>query len=281
MKSMTLRPTPTENSLFATKLLKGTRFPFPYHNHDSYELTFVARGKGMRIINDNVDEFDSGDIVLLAPYLAHQWQSDSYKIRNVLAYCVYFSEYFPSKDFQQLPAYKNIRNLKKLAKRGIQLKGKLRNDITRKITSMYKMEYFGQIIQLLSILNEISLSDEYDLLSKSEAITKETILNDRINRIMDYIVDHYKSKLSIQSIADVACMHKASVGRFFKHITGFTLVEYINLVRIGKVCEQLNETSKSINVIAMECGFDNLSNFNRCFKKLKGITPQQYRNSTL
>ena len=146
---------------------------------------------------------------------------------------------------------------------------------------MYKMEYFGQIIQLLSILNEISLSDEYDLLSKSEAITKETILNDRINRIMDYIVDHYKSKLSIQSIADVACMHKASVGRFFKHITGFTLVEYINLVRIGKVCEQLNETSKSINVIAMECGFDNLSNFNRCFKKLKGITPQQYRNSTL
>lgn len=281
MKSLTLRPTPTENSLFATKLLKGTRFPFPYHNHDSYELTFVARGKGMRIINDNVDEFDSGDIVLLAPYLAHQWQSDSYKIKNVLAYCIYFSEYFPSKDFQQLPAYKNIENLKKLARRGIQLKGKLKEDIAKKITSMNNLDNFGQIIQLLSILNEISLSDEYDLLSRSDAITKETILNDRINQIMDYIVYHYKSKLSIQNIADVACMHKVSVGRFFKQITGFTLVEYINLVRIGKVCEQLNETSKSINVIAMECGFDNLSNFNRCFKKMKGITPQQYRNSTL
>lgn len=277
MESLMLRPTTLENKLFSIKKLEGTRFPFPYHNHDSFELTYVIRGKGTRIINDNVDEFDSGDIVLLAPYVAHQWQSDSFKIKNVFAVCIYFNENFPTKDFQHLQEYKNILNLKQLAKRGVQLNGKLRDRVAKKIGAFEDLDGFGQIIQLLNILNEVSTSDEYDLISKTEVITKKTLTNERINQIMDHIFNNYMAKLSLETIADIACMHKASVGRYFKQVTGFTLVEYINLVRIGKICEQLKETDKNIHRIALECGYENLSHFNRCFRRLKDMTPRAYR----
>ena len=100
---------------------------------------------------------------------------------------------------------------------------------------------------------------------------------DRINRLVKYIQQNISNKISLDELAEIAFMHPGSVNRFFKKSTGFSMVEYINLTRIGLACQLLSEGQKSILDISLECGFQNLSNFNRTFKRVKGITPRQYR----
>jgi len=278
MKPLTLNTTPSFKELYAIKHFEGPNFPLPYHKHDRYELTCIVAGSGIRIIGDNIGEYNSGDVVLLAPQLAHQWQSDSNHKGNVSAISVFFSEEFPSTDFQQLSEFRPICHAKKLSKKGMLLQDRLSIDVARQITNLYHLTAFDQILHLLHTLHTIGTSSSYELLSTNEPAVIKPSGNERMELITQFIFQHFNKKISLNAIADVACMHPGSVGRFFKQSAGFSLIEYINLVRIGKVCELLNETDKSISTIAMDCGFENLSYFNRCFKRIKGQTPQEYRS---
>lgn len=277
MKSLLIHTTPQQRALYAVKRHEGEVFPLPFHAHERFELTCILKGAGTRIIGDKVAPYKSGDIVLLAPHTPHQWQTELRNKATVLAISVFFSEHFPTKDFQNLPEFKAIADLLELAKFGIELKGNLRKNIAEKMQQLSPDYSLRQLVAILKILDEIALSGEYNvLLDKGFAIQRQQD-KERITDLVKYIRTHISQKITVAELAEKACMHPGSVNRFFKKSTGFTLVEYINLTRIGLACQLLTETHRPILDIALECGFNNLSNFNRIFKRTKGTTPTNYR----
>ncbi len=101
----------------------------------------------------------------------------------------------------------------------------------------------------------------------------------QIERSMEYICAHIGEHLTLESIAETACMSRTYYCSVFKTLNGITPWEYVNIKRIDSARALLRDTDSLILDIAMRCGFNNSANFNRIFKKTTGLTPQQYRNT--
>lgn len=281
MKSILINTTPQQKHLYAIKKHEEKMFSLPFHRHERFELTYIIKGKGTRIIGDNIKEYEDGDIVLMAPNTSHHWQSAWVKQSSVSAISIFFSNEFPSKDFKSLPEFNTILTLLETAKYGIELKGELKKQIARKLSQLNFEYSLDQMMRILSILNDIAQSGEYNILMDIGFSTPKKHDWERVTKIVSYIQTNISRKITIQEIANTACMHHGSVNRFFKQASGFTLVEYINLMRIGLACELLSGTYKTIMDISHECGFSNLSHFNRMFKRVKNTTPIKYRKQVL
>lgn len=276
MESLLINTTPQQINLYSIKKHEGEAFPLPFHMHERYELTYIIKGQGTRIIGDNVKQYEDGDIVLMAPFTSHHWQSN---LSAASAITIFFSKEFPSKDFQKLPEFQVISQLLETAKYGIELKGKVRQSIATQIAQLTNEYSLQQIIRFLSLLNEIGTSGEYNILmDKGFTISKKQD-RERITNIVNHISTNITRKITIKELATIACMHEGSITRFFKQSTGFALVEYINLMRIGLACQILSGTNKTILDVSFECGFPNLSHFNRYFKRIKNCTPSEYRKN--
>jgi len=277
MSSTLINTSPQQKFLYTVKRYEAKTFHLPFHRHERYELTYIIKGKGTRIIGDSIMEYEDGDIVLMSPNTAHQWQSARIQESLVSAITVFFSEDFPSKDFKLLPEFNRIAKLLEMSKFGIELKGTLKKEIAAKISELEADYSIEQMMKIMSILNSIATSEEFNILmSQGFLVTKNHDWN-RISEIVTYIQNHISEKITIDDLANIVFMHPGSVNRFFKQATGFTLIEYINLMRIGMACELLSNTDKKTSDIAYECGFNNLSHFNRIFKRVKGATPKGYR----
>lgn len=99
----------------------------------------------------------------------------------------------------------------------------------------------------------------------------------KINEVVQYIADHYQENLSLGKMSAMLNMSESAFSRHFAKSTGNKFVEFVNRVRIGRACIQLAETNDQISAICFDVGFNNITNFNRHFVKLKGKTPGEYR----
>jgi len=277
MSSILINTSPQQRFLYTVKHYRGEVFHLPFHRHERYELTYIIKGRGTRIIGDNIKEYEDGDIVLMAPNTAHHWQSTWIKESSVSAITIFFSEDFPSKDFKLLPEFTIISKVLETSKYGIELKGALRDHIASKLSELASDHSLEQMMNIMSILHTIGTSGEYNILMTSGFFAPKNQDWDRISEIVTYIQTHISEKIKVEDLANIAFMHSGSVNRFFKQATGFTLIEYINLMRIGRACELLSNTDKKTSDVAYDCGFNNLSHFNRIFKRVKGVTPKAYR----
>lgn len=281
MKSVLIQTTPQQLSLYSIKKHEGIDFVLPFHMHVRYELTYIIKGKGTRIIGDSVKEYESGDVILIAPYLAHQWQTEWTDGSKVSAISLFFEDEFPTADFQNLEEFRPIKTVLGLAKRGLELKGELREKIASKLSNIVQTQSLDLVLNILDILNDISRSSQYTILMDGEFTPIKNFDTERITKLVDYIHKNISSQIRLNDIAAIMYMHSGSVNRFFKQSTGFSIVEYINLMRIGKAAKLLSQTDQPILDVAYNCGFQNISHFNRCFKKIKSKTPSQYRNKFL
>jgi len=101
--------------------------------------------------------------------------------------------------------------------------------------------------------------------------------NSRINRIHEFLMKNYQNDINLDEVAEIAHMAPASVCRFFKSSAGLTIFEYLNKIKIDYSCKLLLNTDLSIVDISYDCGFNNLSHFNKQFRKFIGKTPTQFR----
>src|SRR6202012_393273 len=259
--------------------------PFLYnhwHFHPELELTLIRKGKGIRLVGDSLEEFDDGDVILLGSNLPHMWRNDHAYFEkdsnlHIEAIAIHFKECFWGTGFFDLPEMKNIRELFDRAKQGIKIKGKTRELVQKKMEAILQVNGVKRIEYLLNMLEMIASSTSSSILASSGFTKTYNLTNtDKINDIYDYTFNNFKNRITIKEIAEVVNLSPHSFCRYFKTRTLKTYWQFLSEIRVGYACKMLIENRLSIGQICYESGFNNLSNFNRCFKTTTGKTPLQY-----
>jgi AraC-like DNA-binding protein len=145
--------------------------------------------------------------------------------------------------------------------------------------AMEKANPFKRYILLLELLALLQQDSQQELLS-STLFTHGSKLDftvKKLDKVIEHIYDNYTQALSAQDLAKLAHMSTNHFHRFFKKRTEKTLTEFINQLRIAKACKLLLSNQSPISTISDQCGFNNLSNFNRRFIQFKGVTPSRFR----
>lgn len=276
------------DSLNASIDFDGTEYNYfynPLHYHPELELTLIVKSYGQRKIGDNIENFSEGDLVLVGGNLPHVWKNDDIFFdenanQKAQAICVKFLPDFAGKEFLSRPEMSGIKTLlEEKAPLGVKLHGTLREKVKKIMLKLPDMDESERFIQLLYILNLIAKSNEFELLA-SLSYRNESLKNShRINVVLDYIVQHYQEDLDLDKIAGLVNMNRNAFCRFFKKGTRKSLFQVINEVRIGKATQLLTETDMNVLQICFACGFNNISNFNKAFKKSLNVSPLAYRKS--
>ncbi len=253
-----------------------------FHVHPEYELVYVVSSFGTRFAGDSISNFTPDNLALIGPMLPHHYYNspaDSLSQTWGHVRLLQFREDFAGSKLFDIPEMKQIRRMLDASAFGIEFRGrvigralKLFNTISKE-TGGRRMSIF---LELLTILSE----GKYVKLSSLPA-SSSLKLDDRIDRILRYIHAEMEAgrDVSQEKIARFASMSPEAFSRYFRTACFKGFVSYIVEQRIGKACGMLTNTSRGISEICYACGFNNLSNFNRHFLNIKGMTPKEYRKS--
>ncbi len=256
--------------------IQGTRFDFFWHYHPEYELTLIIKGRGRRIVGDNHENFDNGDLVLIGPGLPHTWISDRNHKGKPAAVVIQFSANFIER-FKELGEFSAINNLLGQGSRGISFKGKKTAAIIELMKLLPEKNGVEKITHLLYILQELSKLKHTALASSFYQPMKGKENETRINKVCRYVQKHATEPLTIHKAAALIHLSPGAFCKFFKRITGKTFSDYVNDIRIANVCNQLMITDKQVAEIAYGNGFETLTYFNRVFLRKKMMQPGNYR----
>ena len=271
---------PQAEPLYGVKLYEQPTFVMPWHMHDFFELTWILDGHGTRIVGDSIDSFHPNDLLLLGPRLPHVWKDDRLA-RSGLARAItlQFASGFPSPELLALPQLRCLAGLFGRANRGLTLRGQLWKSTSKKLQSLLCCEGARQLLLVLEILTDIAESSECALVASEGYLLPETTDTYRWTQINSYILENCCRPIRAKELAELASMHPSSLGRYIKRTTGMTLTQYVNQFRISHACRVLAAEDRPIVEICFECGFQNLSHFNRCFRKSKHVSPSEYRKA--
>lgn len=258
-------------------------FTYPWHSHSEYELCYVIEGYGTRYVGDSIESFQAGDLVLIGSNLPHFWKSDeAFHEENpelcVKAIVIQFHSDFFINALNNYTEFYHIKKLLNLSSRGICYLSPTVRKVDDMLRKMVEVNGFDRIILMLQIMNKLAKSDSFKVLgSKAFPLKTNEFTNDRLDKVINYLNFHYREKVSLEKISGLVGYHPSAFCRFFREKTGKSLSEYLNDMRIGYACKLLIEGTLTVSQVCFECGFNNLSNFNRTFKRLTGLTPTGYQ----
>jgi len=254
-------------------------FKFPVHFHPEYELNFIKNGKGIRrVVGDSLEEINDLELVLVGPNLYHGWLFHNCKSKSVHEITIQFHENLFQKKFLARQLMKPIKDMFQRSIHGILFSEKIALEMYDRFTKVSRLDSMDYFLELLSILYDLANSRNQKLLSVYTAGKDNFENSDKIKVIYDYVQMNFHKKITLAEVSELVFMSQVSFNRFMKKRTGKTFVDYVNDVRIGHASMKLIEKGLSVSEIAFNCGFNNIANFNRVFKKLKNRTPSQYRN---
>lgn len=284
MKSIELRLPMDFDKSFVVFKETGRFFPCPWHYHPEYELVLVLKSSGRRMVGDHIGYFKEGDLVFMGSMLPHVWVNDPVYLNGKASHpaeaiVIHFKEDFLGNGFFGIPEMEAMKRFLHSSKRGIALQGKTREKINSIMKKMMPLNGIQRLASLVSIFDILSDTAEYELLASPEfADNPEKKESNRLGEVMEYIMRNFDEDITLPKAASMANMGLTTFCNFFKENYRVTFVEYLNIVRVGHACKLLSANDQTIAEVAYSCGFGTLANFNRQFKKYKGMTPSEYRN---
>lgn len=262
-----------------------SNFNFPIHIHPEYELNYIENAKGaQRIVGDSIEEIEEEELVLVAnPQLEHAWMDHNNTSQNIHEITIQFHPDLFSDTFLNKNQMISIRQLFQRAHKGVAFS----RETIAKVRPLLKTlscenDSFYSLIKLIVILHELSVDKGMRSLSTGQfAASKASkeYSNDKLNKITEYLNRHYPEVIRLADMAALVSMSEASFCRMIKQHTSKSFVDFLTDIRVGAASRALIDTSLSIAEIGYDCGFNNLSNFNRIFKKKKGLTPREFRDN--
>lgn len=268
-----------ETESFYVERKKIPYFGSNWHYHESNELLFTIKGNGVRIVGDNIDHFSGSELVMMGGGLPHLFKNEE-KDENSSAdfIIVKFKNLFGQTSIFSIPEFSNIQRFIEVSKRGILFSKSTVVKIKKHLIKLTESKDADRIIDLMTILNILSTEGDYKLMASEGFHLKDRNKGeDRIQKVINYIGDHYVKDISLEDLAEVSYMTTNSFCRYFKSRTGKTAFQFIREYRVNKACQMLINGKKSIAQICYDTGFNSLSSFNRIFKNLKKISASEYK----
>jgi AraC-like DNA-binding protein len=267
---------------FHCEVVRGNSYHAAWHFHPEYQLTLAIRSNGHRLVGDQISPLGPGDLVFVGSNLPHVWQQDESRrgdpAHTVHAIIVRFLETFAGEDFLEIPEMEPVRRLFRRSARGLQVTGRTREVVSEKMQRLPDLTGLGRIGGLLSILDTLARSRELKPIASPgflPALGRSD--QDRMQRVCNYINAHLTGNVKRARVAHEAHLSEGAFSRFFKLRTGKTLPQFVNELRVGRACRLLMEEEAKITDVALDCGFLNLTNFNRRFLEITGLSPSSYR----
>ncbi|MBL7472740.1 AraC family transcriptional regulator [Robertkochia sediminum] len=250
-----------------------------WHYHPEIELVYVHGGSGKRQIGSHISYFTEGELILIGSNLPHCGFTDKLT-GNESEIVIQFHPEFIDSLTENKPEMRNIRQLIERSKTGLAFGGETKYHLGKRVLELADRQGFDRFLGLLSILNDMSLSQEYQILNASGYTMQANVEdNERINKLFNHVKTHFQEPIPLDDMADMAGMTTPSFCRYFKKVSGKTFTQFVNEYRLVHASKLLSENKMSITEISFECGFNNFSYFNKSFKKFTGKSPSEYRNS--
>jgi AraC-like DNA-binding protein len=267
---------PDVDSSFKILLTPNLNDLFYWHFHPEYEIVFAEAANGIRHVGDHISKYENSDLVFIGPNIPHL--NFDYGVKTSCEIVVVqMKEDFLGKDFFTLPELADIKNLFQRAQSGIAFYGETKKRISEKLKELSSLSHFKQLMELLNIFQLLATTNEYEDLH-GRAIAHTSLLKEqqRIHRIYHFIETRYQHAIDVNEVAALIHLTTAAFCRYFKKTTHLTFTDFLNQYRINQA-KKLLLLDKNVTEACYESGFENLSYFNKTFKKITGENPSQFK----
>ncbi|MBC2593468.1 helix-turn-helix transcriptional regulator [Ruficoccus amylovorans] len=271
----------TRHETFAFREFDQARFTSPWHYHPEFEITLIESSVGELFVGDRIRPFDSGEVYVFGCSLPHYFHnSEGRSKRNrARAVVVQFLPDVFGRDFWGLSEMGAVRRFMTRARAGFQVKGVALASTVARMRRMRRQSGAERLFELFHLLDELSRAEDglVGLSSEGFMPTLDPEASQRMTRIYQYIFRELASDISLGEAARAAGMTESAFCRYFRRMTGKRFTDFINELRVSRSCRDLIETSSTVAEIAFACGYGSISNYNRCFRQITGVSPREFR----
>lgn len=255
----------------------------PLHWHSEFELNRIIKGEGEFLCGGERWKAGAGEMLILPPNILHA----AYPVSDVeLIYdALVFSPVMLGANSGDRCAMECIRPL---------LNGSA-VPAARILPSMPDYSSLWSCAERIFFCVEEN-SARYDLMLKSELLRLFWILEssqvlpcqekpemenwEALRPALEFMMEHFSEGVRVEDLARISHLSQSHFMSCFKKAVGVSAMEYLAQLRVKAACEALASSEKRISEIALSCGYGNLSNFNRQFKRIAGCTPREYRSQS-
>jgi AraC-like DNA-binding protein/quercetin dioxygenase-like cupin family protein len=250
-----------------------------WHYHPEIELTLVQQGQGTRFVADHIELFESGDLVLIGSNVPHYWHVREKS--SGLAIQWHFPLQHGIWDFGEAVP---LRALEEAARWGLHLTGPTAVAVRQgmeQIHSLFGLHRLASFLTIAATLASAPKCDVRPLAARPFSLSGTDEQQEAIRRAVSYIIAHYRQSVHLPELLKLTGMSRATFSRQFQLHAGRSFSTFLNQVRLQAVCRALRDTPEPITSIALENGFNQLSFFNRLFRRQLNMSPSDYRATSL
>jgi AraC-like DNA-binding protein len=271
---------PDLDSSFKILLTPNLNELFYWHFHPEYEIVYVEAQDGVRHVGDHITRYKKNDLVFIGPNIPHL--NFDYGVHTECEQVVIqMKEDFLGKDFFNIPELSAIRNLFQRGKKGLSFTGETKSRIGARLKKLPGLNHFDQLIELLGILQQLASTEEVDSLNSRPVATPFVAKEQaRIQTIHRFVEENYNRNIDVREVAGLIHITTAAFCRYFKKNMRCTFTDFLNQYRINQAKRMLMH-DKNVTEACFESGFENLSYFNKTFKRFAGENPSQFRKRHL
>ncbi len=267
---------------FVVKYFNYNYFPTPWHYHPEYEIVLVTESTGKRLIGDHISAFQKGNLAFLGPNIPHTYRNDDkyYEDASTLrarSIVIHFTEASLGKDFLELPEAGVLKHLFERAFYGLDIFGNTQKAVCKKLYNIVELTGLKRWLCLTEILLEIAESQSVSSITKTAHIGFNEKESKRLCNVFEWITTNFEKDIRLSEAAQIAEMNENAFSRFFSQRTRKTFSGFIQELRLQKAAKLLIENDMTITEICYECGYNNISNFNRQFLNHYHINPMNYK----
>jgi AraC-like DNA-binding protein len=265
-----------EDRSFHILLTPGLNDFYYWHFHPEVEIVFIDGATGTRHIGDHISRFEGSDLVLIGSNIPHL-NFDYGVTTDCKQVVVQMKPTFTGMEFFNLPEMQKIKKLFERADGAIIFHGRTKEEAGQLLKELPLLDSFGQLLQLLKIFACLTDSAEYELIEARPVEDHTNVKEQQRLRILHrHVEEHYREQADSHRAAALVNLSTAAFCRYFKKATGHTYTDYVNKYRINQA-RKLLLMEKNVTEACFECGYENLSHFNRTFRRFTGENPSTFR----
>lgn len=274
------------NESFVVKNFEYAYYPTPWHYHPEYEIVLVTESTGRRIIGDHISDFEPGNLALIGPNIPHIYKNDFEYYRGnsgkrARSIVIHFTEHSLGTDFWSLPESFLLKPLLEKASLGLDITGDTNSRVIKKLLNIVEFSGLKRWLCLLEILMEVAESKELVPITNSPLIGYNDKESNRLCAVLDWITANFERNIKLTEAAAIAEMQENAFSRFFSLRTRKSFSTFVQELRLQKAAKLLTGSDSSVTAICYECGFNNISNFNRQFLNYYKMSPRLYKKQFL